>query len=496
MRFLLCRLPLLLCAATMVLLRPVPLAAAPNSSASPNASAVETLPPTLRAALTQAQLPPDAVALLVTDADAGTANSSPLAPRLAHRIHAPMNPASVMKLTTTFAALDMLGPAFTWSTPVYVEGSPHDDTLEGNVYVRGTGDPKLVLERLWLLLRRLQGLGIRHIHGDIVLDHSAFNLPQSDAAQFDGEPLKPYNASPDALLINYKSVLLTIRPDSSTQQAVIQSEPPLAGVDVSRSVPLVSGECGDYRGRLKADFSRPSQIRLSGAYPLSCGEKVWPVAYVDPNTYALRAVHGLWQELGGSLTGAVRWGQVPAALLQRGPTLENLSPPLADVIRDINKFSNNVMAQQLFLTLGNNNDGTPASFASARTRIAAWWQKRWGDTELPLWDNGSGLSRQERISAYALGALLQSAYQSPWMSELMSSLPVSGVDGTLRRSRAGAIAHLKTGTLDGVIARAGYVETASGHRLVLVALINHANANSEAARQFMDTLIDWAAQQR
>ena len=496
MRFLLCRLPSLLCAAAAALCTPLPSAAAPNSSASPSVSALEALPPTLQAALTQAQIPADAVALLVTDAEAGAANSSALTPKLAHRIHAPMNPASVMKLTTTFAALDLLGPAFTWSTPVYVEGTPRDGTLDGNVYLRGTGDPKLVLERLWLLLRRLQGLGIRHIHGDIVLDHSAFNLAQSDAAQFDGEPLKPYNASPDALLINYKSVLLTIRPDSGTQQAVIQSEPPLAGVEVSRSVPLVSGECGDYRGRLKADFSRANHIRFSGAYPVSCGEKVWPVAYVDPNTYALRAVQGLWQELGGGLSGTVRWGQVPAALLQRGPSLENLSPPLADVIRDINKFSNNVMAQQLFLTLGTIADGTPASFASASNRISAWWQKRWGDSDLPVWENGSGLSRQERISAYALGALLQSAYRSPWMPELMSSLPVSGVDGTLRRSRAGAIAHLKTGTLDSVIARAGYVETASGQRLVLVAIINHANANSEAARQFMDTLIDWAAQQR
>ena len=460
-------------------------------------AADNALPPALEAALAQAHLPADAVALLVVDAD-GAAGAPP---RLAQRIHTPMNPASLMKLTTTFAGLDLLGPAFTWNTPVYWDGTLRDGTLDGSVYVRGNGDPKLVLERLWLLLRRLQNAGVRQILGDIVLDRSAFNVPDSDPAQFDGEPLRPYNASPDALLINYKSVLLTLRPDPAAKQARVQMDPPLSGVAVSPSVPLIAGECGDYRARLKADFSDPAAIRFTGGYPASCGEKVWPVAYSDPRSYALRAVQGLWQEIGGGLRGTVRYGSVPDSVLRRGPAFDNLSPPLADVIRDINKFSNNVMAQQLFLTLGRRGDPratdipNPSStdFSSARTQMTAWWHARWPDSDVPVWDNGSGLSRQERISASALGTLLQTAYRSPLMSELMSSLPVSGVDGTLRRTRASASAHLKTGTLEGVIARAGYVENAAGHRWVLVALINHANANTDAARQWLDALVDWTS---
>ena len=158
------------------------------------------LPLELETALARAKIPREAVSLLVLDTQPGASM-----PRLSHRVQVPMNPASVMKLVTTFAALDLLGPAYVWSTPVYVDGSVQNGTLNGNVYIKGQGDPKLVLERLWLLLRRLQGLGIHQIAGDIVLDHSAFEVPEADPASFDGEPLRPYNAAPDALLIRATS---------------------------------------------------------------------------------------------------------------------------------------------------------------------------------------------------------------------------------------------------------------------------------------------------
>ena len=203
------------------------------------------IPPEVEAALARAKIPREALSLLVMDADQANA-----APRLSHRAQAPMNPASVMKLTTTFAALDLLGPAYAWSTPVYVDGPVRDGTLNGNVYIKGQGDPKLVLERLWLLLRRLQGLGIRSIAGDIVLDRSAFEVPDADPANFDGEPLRPYNAAPDALLINFKAVVMTFTPDPTRSTAQVQFDPPLFGVQMQSSVPLGIGDCGDYRAAL------------------------------------------------------------------------------------------------------------------------------------------------------------------------------------------------------------------------------------------------------
>lgn len=458
----------------------------------------QTLPPEVDAALARAKLPREALSVLLVDAQGqGT-------PRISHRANVPMNPASVMKLVTTFAALDLLGPAYTWATPVYLDGAVRNGTLYGNLVIQGQGDPKLVLERLWLLLRRVQGLGIQAIAGDIVLDHSAFDIPATDPASFDGEPLKPYNAAPDALLINFKSVVMTFTPEPGGRVARVQYDPPLAGVQTAPTVPLQGGECGDYRGALKADFSDANRIRFNGAYPSSCGEKTWGLAYADPASYAPRAVQGLWQEMGGKLQGSVRWGSAPRSGSAAKPVFELRSPPLAEVVRDINKFSNNVMAQQVYLTLGRalpapNGDTTaaaPGTFAAAQSVVARWWKERVGGIDAPLLDNGSGLSRNERISAQALGRLLQVAYASPLMPELMASLPITGVDGTLRRvkSEAAGAAHLKTGSLADVVAVAGFVHGAQGRRWVLVALVNHPNAR--AARPAIDSLVEWAAKER
>ena len=447
------------------------------------------IPAAVEAELARAKVPQDAVALLVLDAHNASAT-----PRLSHRAGVPMQAASLMKLVTTYAALDLLGPAYTWATPVYVQGSVRAGVLTGNVYIQGQGDPKLVLERLWLLLRRVQGIGITRIQGDIVLDNSAFEGVASDPGAFDGEPLRPYNATADALLINYKSVLMTFTPDIARHIAHVQFEPPLWGVKTQDTVALQTGSCGDYRAALKAALTDPARIRFAGAYPADCGEKVWPLAYVDPVSYAPRAVQGLWRSMGGKLSGTVRYGQVPATLLAAPPALEVRSAPLAEIVRDINKYSNNVMAQQVFLTLGRDESGSIGRLAASRAVLQRWWQERIAANEPLAVENGSGLSRQERVSARALGQLLQTAYRSPLMPELMASLPISGVDGTLKRAkfaRPGS-AHLKTGSLNEVTAIAGFVHGASGKRYVLVALANHPNAH--AARAAFDALVNWTNQ--
>ena len=450
----------------------------------------QTLPPEVDAALARAKVPREAVTMLVVDAQGKTG------PRLSHRANVPMNPASLMKLVTTYAALDLLGPAYTWSTPVFIEGAVRDGTLFGNLYIKGLGDPKLVSERLWLLLRRVQGLGVKAIAGDIILDRSAFENVEIDPSLFDGEPLRPYNAAPDALLLNFKAVVMTFVPDRTANTAQVQFEPPLAGVQMQYSVPLSDAPCGDYRAALKADFSDPTAIRFGGSYSSNCGEKVWGVAYADPKSYATRAVEGIWREMGGKLAGSVREGRVPATLTR--PAFEVNSPPLPEVIRDINKYSNNVMAQQLFLTLSlqpktAGSVATPtATLASSREVVQRWWRSTISSEDAPVLDNGSGLSRSERISANALGKLLQSAYASPVMPELMSSLPITGVDGTLRnrRSTARGSAHLKSGSLRDVTGVAGYVLANSGKRYVLVVIVNQPGAAS--ARAAIDAVLDWA----
>ena len=443
------------------------------------------LPAPVIAALQRAKVPVEALHVVVMEAN----GSQKTAALLSHQATTSINPASLSKLATTVVALDLLGPTFVWRTPVYIDGLVRDGVLQGNVYVRGSGDPRLVVERVWLLMRRLQGLGVQKIQGDIVLDRSAFDLPERNPASFDGEPLRPYNASPDALLVNFKSLVFQFIPDRAANVARIHVEPPLAGVQFPATVPLSNADCSDYRTSLRAEWADPLRIRFAGSFPAVCGEKVWPVAYAAPQQFAARAIAGMWQQVGGQLVGQVRDGVVPANLQ---PVFSVESPALSEVIRDINKFSNNVMAQQLFLTLSQQARGT-GSWEASREAMQTWWRDRIGG-EVPVFDNGSGLSREERISALGLARLLQFAWASPTMSELMGSLPVSGLDGTLKRSKSQSIAHLKTGSLRDVAGIAGYVDTANGKRLILVAVLNHANA--QAARGVLDLLVDWTALQK
>ena len=455
-------------------------------------AALRTLPPEVAAAMDRARVPREALSAVVQELGRSTA------PRLSWQAQTAVNPASLMKLFTTYAALDLLGPAWTWVTPVWLQGalpSGGSGVFEGDVVIKGSGDPKLVIERVWLLLRRLQQLGVREIRGDIVLDRSAFAAPDAtdqNPATFDGEALRPYNVRADALLLNYKSLSFTFTPDPAHGVAVVSTEPALEGVRADVRVPLAAGvgatRCDDWRSALQADFSDPQRLRFKGIYSPACGEKQWPVAYADAARYNERLLAGLWSEMGGKLTGSVRDGTAPAT----APTFELASPPLAEVIRDINKYSNNLMAQQLFLTLAltQRGLGTPDG---AREVLRGWLATRYGDAgRAAVIDNGSGLSRETRVSAALLARLLQDAAASPLMPELMASLPVSGVDGTLRRTQTlTGRAHLKTGSLRDVTAVAGYVLAPSGRRYVLVGIVNHPNA--AAARPALEALIEWAA---
>jgi D-alanyl-D-alanine carboxypeptidase/D-alanyl-D-alanine-endopeptidase (penicillin-binding protein 4) len=473
--------------------------------AGPAALAAEPrLPKAIAQALSRAQVPASAVTLLVVDAN----GQHP--PRISHRAGEAMNPASVMKLVTTYAALDVLGPNFFWKTNITMDGRIQNGLLDGNMVVRGGGDPKLVVERLQALLTQVQTSGVRAIRGDIVLDRSAFSEPTTNAAEFDGEPLRPYNTQPDALLINFKTLVMTFTPDLAQGRALVRSEPPMAGLLMDGSVPLLSSApCGDWRNDLRASVDSPSRVQFLGSYASACGERVWPSAYADPSSFAARAIEGSWKVLGGLLTGQVRDASAPelAMLRNRGTLSGNTSPlrlespslPLLDIVRDVNKFSNNVMAQHLLLSLGLHGklgQTQAGTFDAGRAAAQAWWLKTLPASAPPVIDNGSGLSRSGRISARSLAAMLQHAAKSPLADALADSLPVVGVDGAMRE-RAKSVtgrAQIKTGSLRDVSAVAGYAQGASGSRYIVVGIVNHPNAS--AARPALNTLIEWAVQDR
>ena len=402
----------------------------------------------------------------------------------------PLNPASTMKLVTTQAALQLLGPTYTWKTGAYAAGSQRGDELDGDLVIRGGGDPRFNVESLWLFLRQIREKGIRTINGDLVLDHSRFETRQFDAAQFDGAPLKPYNAGPDALLLNYHAFALRLVPDQASGRARVSVEPPVAGLPVSGPV-LVDGECGNWNAGLAPSLTDQG-IAIDGTYPYACGENV---LYAHPYQMSRAVFFGavfrrLWTEMGGTLNGKVRDGILPPDARLVG---EWQSVPLTQVITDINKFSNNVMARQLLLTLGSETTPVPANPETGAAAVRGWLQGRGIAAPDLVLDNGSGLSRNGRISAITMGRVLLAAYNSPTMPEFISSLPLVANDGTMRKrlrdKPVAGRAHIKTGSLDGVRAIAGYVMAASGKWYAVACIVNHPNAG--AAREPLDLLVQW-----
>jgi serine-type D-Ala-D-Ala carboxypeptidase/endopeptidase (penicillin-binding protein 4) len=405
----------------------------------------------------------------------------------------PMNPASTMKLLTTFAGLELLGPDYRWRTEAYTEGNIVDGVLDGNLVLKGYGDPKVTLEQFQEFVTRLRATGLKTIRGDLVLDRTFFAPGAHDPAAFDGEPLKPYNVGPDALLVSFKSVRFVFTPSATGDAVGVRAEPALPNLTIRGSPRLAPGDCGDWRSTLLATFSSRADAAVAtfgGRYPASCGERDWYVALLDHPHFVRDTFAQLWASAGGNFTGQVRDGKLrPGAK----PLVTLESPPLYDVVRDINKLSNNVMARQLFLTLATTAYPPPATTAHATDAVKRWLAgHKLTFPELVL-DNGSGLSRRERIAANSLGRLLLTAYASNVRADYVSSLAVAATDGTVRKrfenDSVAEQAFLKTGSLEGVRAIAGYVFAPNGRNYVVVCFVNHPNA--ARAQQPLDLLVEW-----
>jgi D-alanyl-D-alanine carboxypeptidase/D-alanyl-D-alanine-endopeptidase (penicillin-binding protein 4) len=456
----------------------------------------QTLPASVTQALAAAKIPTPSVAVVVQALDA----PSQAPPLLSHNAQLAMNPASVMKLVTTYAALEILGPAAHWETSLWADTLPDPDgRLAGPLYLKGSGDPKLVMESFWTLLRQLQSRGVRHIGGDLILDRSVFNVPPYNPATFDNRPMRAYNVGPDALLLDFRALRFTIRPEG--EDIKLWSDTPSEGLWIDAKLTPGKGGCDGWRDRLSiryrpaqtgASGNAPALLSLSGAYPVSCGEKLLSLAPLPADRHVEGLFRALWREMGGTLRGQVKAGLLPskAVLL-----VKQESPAVAEIIRDVNKWSNNVMARQMFLALGS-GDKTGATEEKARLKVAAWLRQKGMEFPELVLENGSGLSRQEQISAAHLTQLLRLAWESAVMPEFVASLPLAGLDGTmknrLKNTPAEGRAHIKTGTLEGVKTAAGYVQDTAGKRYAVTFLINHPNA--AAGQNAVDALLLWVAQ--
>lgn len=456
-------------------------------AALPLLAHAEHLPATVANALKAAGIPQAAVGIVVQEADG-------VSPRLTFNAEQPMNPASTMKLLTTFAGLELLGPAYTWKTTAWTDAPLDNGVLGGDLYLRGSADPKLSFEQFWLLLRQLRARGVREIGGDLVLDRSLIAPVDPNATAFDDKPLRPYNVGPDALLLNFKALRLILLPDVASKAVRVMAEPEPTNLDIVNLMKLGNNGCPEgWRENLRADLTRHAtrwRLVLTGTYPASCEQKVWRIGVLPHNEYVRGVFEQLWTELGGTLKGGTRDGLVPEAAR---PLAEIESPTLAEMVRDINKYSNNVMARQLFLTMGAESGKRPARNEDADAVLRAWLDSRKLRFPELVLDNGSGLSRHERISAANMARLLTAIWKSAVMPELIASLPLSAVDGTMKKRLNGngiaGQAHIKTGTLEGVKTIAGYVLDKNGRQQIVVFFVNHTNARDAQAAQ--DALLAW-----
>ena len=446
------------------------------------------LPVVVTTALKEAGISQQSVAVYVQAVEGNSAIVS-------HNADKSMNPASVMKLVTTAAALELLTPAYRWKTEIYRDGNIVNGELQGNLIIKGYGDPSFKAQDFWRILMTLKQAGINEIKGDLIIDKSYFAKRVGDRHTFDDETWRAYNAEPSAFLVNGRNTSFKF---NATKTVVnVNQEFELPEIKIVNNMKLDQGACGDWRSHLGYNVKQNSNdatVTFTGTFSPDCDERYFELSVFDDEKYAFYTFKKLWIELGGKFSGKIKLEETPTNAVK---VLEQFSDPLGYVIRDINKWSNNLMARQLLLTLAAEKVGIPATEAKGNEALNVWLSDKGTKFDELVIENGSGLSRIERISAEHLGKMLLSTYNSPVMPEFMASLPILALDGTVKKrlndSKSSGRAHLKTGSLDGVSAIAGYVLDANNHRHVLVMLVNHPKA--AASKNAQDALIEWVHQQ-
>jgi serine-type D-Ala-D-Ala carboxypeptidase/endopeptidase (penicillin-binding protein 4) len=453
---------------------------------APSAWSAAALPASISQVINGERLPPNSVSFVIIDPESGRVLLSQLP-------DVPRSPASTVKTLTTFAALDMLGPTYTWHTRAATRGTINGGVLDGDLILQGGGDPYITLERWWSFVQALRAKGLKSIRGDIVIDNSAFSLPQEDPGAFDGRPNRSYNVLPDALMVNFQSVEFRVAANPDTHQVDVIPTPAPVNLNIENHIRFVGGRCGGGAGRV--DFQVASatwdRVVFNGALSARCTEQSFARVLLRPTTYAFGTFVELWRQSGGEFNGKLR---VEAAAADAKPLLTYESLTLGEIIRLTNKFSSNLMARHLLLTVGKERFGEPATLEKGADTMAEWGRERGLDLQGIDIDNGSGLSRSTHITVLQLAKALSAAYRSRFAPEFMASLPLAGLDGTLRSrmksSPAGSV-RLKTGHLDGVSGVAGYITTASGKTFVLASLVNNARADVGAAEPLHAALVAW-----
>jgi len=463
----------------------LPALAASPAPAAPGAPSMAALRDSLDGLVERSTLNGARVGICVLSLDTG-------ATLYARDADALLNPASNVKLFTTAAALVRLGPEYRFETEAWLDAAGLGDGAPKALYLRGKGDPTFTTERLWALAGDLQHLGLRRV-GDLVLDEGWFDGERIGPG-FDQESGdKTYLAPAGALSLNSNVVAIHVAPGERAGQAGrVELEPDsgffevvnrtrTAGPRAARRV-LVSSTADGAGGR--------QRIVVEGRLPAGGRPAVSWRKIDDPAQYFGQTLRRLLELRGVKVTGRVRLGAVPPGA-QLLTVVE--SEPLADVLRRLNKSSNNFMAEQLVKTLGAVTAGPPGSWSSGLAAVEGFLASFGLPRGSYVMKNGSGMNDANRFSArQAVRLLAEMVRRFPVSAEFLASLPVAGKDGTIRwrldgPETAGQV-RAKTGTLDGVNTLAGYLETVDGERLAFALFVNDAPGKASAMTPAIDAL--------
>lgn len=458
------------------------------ATAAPTYAANDKLPDPINKVLQRFKLDGSGLSVLVKEIDSGSV-------RLAHKADTPRNPASTVKLFTSFVALEQLTPAYQWTTPLHADGDIKNGVLEGDLWIQGSGDPFLPLERMWLLVHQLQQTGLTTIKGDLIIDQSAFAPINEDPAAFDGQGLRAYNVVPAALISNFNVSRFLFR-QGAGGKVDVQLVPDLAGLKIDNRLRTAKGACRGYNRGIAINLGPKQEVILDGKFPQGCEVYSMSRSVMPNNHYTAELFRKLWTQSGNVWQGRVRSG---TREFTEEPLLAFKSVFLGEAVRSINKYSNNVMTRMLFLTLGMDAYEKPATTEKSRLAVSKWLQSKQINVDRLVIDNGAGSSRRARATVNHFGDLLNAAWASPYMPEFLASMSVPGEDGTFaRRHRGSALkgrAHLKTGRLDNVVGMAGYVQARNDKRYIVVALHNADEVHRGAGHAVQDALLKWVYEQ-
>ncbi len=458
----------------------------------------QDLPSEIKTLLKKYKISKNNLSIYVRDLNSSTA-------LLEHNPDTLRSPASTMKLLTTYSSLKELGPNYSWRTEVWLRGELKEGILDGDLLLKGYGDPFLVYENFWKLIKTLRDKGLKEIHGDVIIDNSYFNLQEHDPSAFDGKPYRVYNAPSSALMFNFQATRFLFKPivgkkikgkKDGVGKVEITPLPLIKGFNFVNKVKLVKGRCRNSHTRPKFSKNEQGQLVIKGKYAIKCKQRFVLRAVSTPEEHVFNAFRDFWVDLKGVLLGELKIGRI-----KKGDERFHVysSPTLGEQIRLINKWSNNVMTKQLLLTLGAKKYGAPATQEKGRRAVLDVMLENGIDTTGVNLESGSGLSRNAKVSARQMGSLLETAYRDAYMPEFMASLSLPGIDGTLvnrfRKEDLRGRSHFKTGTLNFVSAISGYMLNRNGKRLVIVIQHNGKKTGGGRAKKIQDALLRWSFEQ-